>query len=67
MVWNRQAAFGAGRGDRLTQDKVKKKSEQVRKQGSDQNPEDRPHIAPPGVRKNEPETQNPDSRHDAEH
>ncbi|MBB5341904.1 hypothetical protein [Tunturiibacter gelidoferens] len=40
MVRNSHAAVGAGRGDRLTQDKVKKKSEQVRKQGCDQNPED---------------------------
>jgi hypothetical protein len=40
MVRDSHAALGAGRGDRVTHDKVKKESEQVRKQGYDQNPED---------------------------
>ncbi len=40
MVRDSRAAVGAGRGNRVTHDKVKKKSEQVRKQGCDQNPED---------------------------
>jgi hypothetical protein len=61
------AAVGAGRGDGLAQDKVKKKSEQVREKSCNQNPEDGPHIAPPGVRKHEAETQNPNSGQDAEH
>jgi hypothetical protein len=58
---------GADRRDRLTQDKVKKKSEQVRKQGCNENPENGPHIAPPSVCKHEAETQNPNSGQDAEH
>jgi hypothetical protein len=67
MVRDGLAALRAGRGDRLTHDKVKKKSEQMRKQGCDQNPENWPHIAPPSICKHEPETQKPDSEHDAEH
>ena len=66
MIRNRLAALGAGRGDGLTHDKVKKKSKQMRKQGRDENPEDWPHIAPPGVCKHEPETKKPDSGQHAE-
>jgi hypothetical protein len=67
MVWDSHAAVGAGRGYRVTHDKVKKKSEQVRKQGCDENPQDWPHIAPPGVCKHKPEAQKPGSEPDAEH
>jgi hypothetical protein len=67
MVWDIHPAVGAGLGDRVTQDKVKKKSKQVMKQACDQNPEDCPHIATPGIRKHEPETQKPGSEHDADH
>jgi hypothetical protein len=67
MVWDSHTAVGAGRGNRVTHDKVKKKPEQVRKQGCDQKPEDWPHIAPPGVRIHEPDTQKPDSEQHTEH
>jgi hypothetical protein len=67
MGWDRHATVGAGRGDRLTQDKVQKKSEQVRKKGCNQNPENGPHITSPSVRKHEAETQDPNSGQDAEY
>jgi hypothetical protein len=67
MGWDRHAAVGAGRGDRLTQDKVKKKSEQVREKSCNQNPEHGPHIASPGVSKDEAETQDPNSGQNAEY
>jgi len=57
---------GATPRDRVTQDKVKKKSQQVREQSCDQNPEDCPHSAPTSVRKNETEAQKPDSENDPE-
>jgi hypothetical protein len=61
------AAVDAGCGDRLTQDEVKKESEQMGEQGCDQHPENRSHIAPLCVYEHEPETQKPNSEESAKH
>ncbi len=65
IVRNGRAAMGADRGNRLTQNEVKKESEQMREEHGDQNPEERPHVPPPSVRKHEPKTQEPDTGEDA--
>jgi hypothetical protein len=66
MQWNGLSAVSARQSNWLAQNKVKKESQQVRKQGRNQYPQNRPHSTPPGVRKDEPETQKPDSGQDAE-
>jgi hypothetical protein len=48
----------------LAQNKIKEKSQQVRKQSCDQDPKEWPHGPPASVRKNKPETEKPGSGHD---
>jgi hypothetical protein len=67
MQRNGVSAVSAIQSDWLAQDKVKKESEQVRKQGCNQYPRNRPHSTPPSVGKHKPETQKPDSDKGADH
>ncbi len=67
MAWDGDAAVGAGGGDGLAQDEVEEESEQVGKQGCDQNPEGCAHAAALCVGRDKAEAEEPNGKPEARH